>query len=89
MTLPEVITKCVNSRRACLWRTKGRRTDDNYAASIAKLERFTETFPKGGEVAINAYLSSGLHQHLLRVTPGNKAGRSLIEQVEQITQAAK
>lgn len=86
MTLPQAITKCINSRRACLWRMKGKRTDDNYAASIAKLERFTDTFPHGGELAINAYLSSGLHQHLLRVTPSNKAGKGLIEQVEQITQ---
>lgn len=63
---------------------KGRRADDNFAASIYKLERFTQTFPRGGDVAINAYLGSDLHQHLLRVTPSNKAGKSLIEQVEQL-----
>lgn len=85
MTLHQAITKCINSRRACLWRMKGKRTDDNYAASISKLERFTQAFPKGGDVAINTYLGSGLHQHLLRVTPSNKAGKSLIETVEQLT----
>lgn len=80
----EPIRKAIAMRRACLWRMRGKRPDDNFAGSIGRLEVFLSSFPpQPSEGARKAFREGILYRDFLRIVPGNKQGDKVIDELNK------
>ena len=89
LQLNELIRKSIAMRRAALWRMRTKRIDHaNFSVQIGRLEQWMIGHPHPSRTSIRLFLQDH-YADLVHVTPGNKAGQAILNQLNQILDEAR